>query len=1191
MDVNDKYLLEITSSAEGIGRVAGDLNKLKDSLKGFTFSPAKVTAFTNFSNSITTFGKAVSNIETGKITAFASAMTQLSNVKVRLPKGMDETVKNIEKAFTGLGDSKELYKKVNSFSRIMQPLSDLKFGGVKGASDAVKGLEKALGSLDFRKIHGEADALNRTLAPLASTMEKLSSASMSLGFNKSFGKGIGNASNALSQALLNGTVNRERAGGARREGSKLTVDSERDITTFRDRIDAVRDAYARANDKFMQFQSNVANGLARLARFFAPVIKGAKTLVSTLGKVGKAIMNLGFMNPFKNIASSITGVIKKLSTLGSSLARIAMYRALRSAIKEVSKAVREGLTNLYYWSQATGGDFAPAVDRLASAMLYLKNSFGAMVSPVITYFTPAIEQATEALVSMLNVVNQLLARLTGRATWTRALRYPTEFAERASGATKKVKDNIQDFDELHILRTPNGGGGASGMDYNNMFEETAFTEDLVDWVENFKTALRNGRFYEAGNILADEINGVINRVPWARIGDNLASKVNDMFQFAWGVLHNIDFVNIGSSVATFFNHAIENVDAHTIGMVLARKWTMIFDTLYGFVSTFNFPQFGWRVSELVEGWFDEIDGYQIGVTISEAIKGALDSAIAFMSNQSMIDKFAEDFAGLINGIDWYGILCRVLTIGTQVMNAISQAIETAINGGGTHALSNTAGLDRARLNASAPPAIAQRIQNEYDFNVSRGHTGTFGERFVNNMTTSITSADTQALTNAIVRLIKNVLQLVWKALEPIIKEGCEEVVAQTVDVITGSHIDVNGNRVRSSWGELIRSTLTADSGDSFWFQTVPNALFGRGTTGGSRHDGSSTRDRIDTAISAVGAVTTSWGAVLNLLDKNTARVDKNVASIDRNVKSLNSDVGKYGSTIATINATTKSFTSETSDGFKSAQSSVESFGSKISGEVVNKVIDSKNAITSAFASMKDDASNSLGSLANNAVASMQNTASAVTAPLQGIKDNIVSAFRSAGDESVASIGDLSQRMSSSLGGLVEASRQQMEGYTSKWNELHSATRGVSNSVIGGAEHMANAVIDAFNSLQDATGNIKIDVPGYKFEAHNLRRLTHISIPHLATGGIATSPTTALIGEAGREAVLPLENNTEWMNTLADRINGDGGEEVALLREQNDLLRQIAVKNVTISSRDVFNAVRDENSDYITRTGKNALAFS
>lgn len=44
------------------------------------------------------------------------------------------------------------------------------------------------------------------------------------------------------------------------------------------------------------------------------------------------------------------------------------------------------------------------------------------------------------------------------------------------------------------------------------------------------------------------------------------------------------------------------------------------------------------------------------------------------------------------------------------------------------------------------------------------------------------------------------------------------------------------------------------------------------------------------------------------------------------------------------------------------------------------------------------------------------------------------------------------------------------------------------------------------------------------------------LPALATGGITNRPTTALIGEAGTEAVLPLENNTEWMDVLADKIN-------------------------------------------------------
>lgn len=52
---------------------------------------------------------------------------------------------------------------------------------------------------------------------------------------------------------------------------------------------------------------------------------------------------------------------------------------------------------------------------------------------------------------------------------------------------------------------------------------------------------------------------------------------------------------------------------------------------------------------------------------------------------------------------------------------------------------------------------------------------------------------------------------------------------------------------------------------------------------------------------------------------------------------------------------------------------------------------------------------------------------------------------------------------------------------------------------------------------------------------NITKLELISVPRLAKGGITTGSTLANIGEAGREAVLPLENNTGWMDILADRI--------------------------------------------------------
>lgn len=44
------------------------------------------------------------------------------------------------------------------------------------------------------------------------------------------------------------------------------------------------------------------------------------------------------------------------------------------------------------------------------------------------------------------------------------------------------------------------------------------------------------------------------------------------------------------------------------------------------------------------------------------------------------------------------------------------------------------------------------------------------------------------------------------------------------------------------------------------------------------------------------------------------------------------------------------------------------------------------------------------------------------------------------------------------------------------------------------------------------------------------------VPMLAKGGIVNSPTLAMVGEAGKEAVMPLENNTGWIRELAEKLN-------------------------------------------------------
>lgn len=75
--------------------------------------------------------------------------------------------------------------------------------------------------------------------------------------------------------------------------------------------------------------------------------------------------------------------------------------------------------------------------------------------------------------------------------------------------------------------------------------------------------------------------------------------------------------------------------------------------------------------------------------------------------------------------------------------------------------------------------------------------------------------------------------------------------------------------------------------------------------------------------------------------------------------------------------------------------------------------------------------------------------------------------------------------------------------------------GIINGFIG-AINLAISVINA--------------IPGVSID-----KIDKLEVPELATGGITTGATFAMIGERGKEAVLPLENNTGWMDTLADRI--------------------------------------------------------
>jgi len=92
--------------------------------------------------------------------------------------------------------------------------------------------------------------------------------------------------------------------------------------------------------------------------------------------------------------------------------------------------------------------------------------------------------------------------------------------------------------------------------------------------------------------------------------------------------------------------------------------------------------------------------------------------------------------------------------------------------------------------------------------------------------------------------------------------------------------------------------------------------------------------------------------------------------------------------------------------------------------------------------------------------------------------------------------------------------------------ISGSFKAVVNGVLWAIENTLNTPIRTVNRLIGVINK----VPGI-----NLGYLNTFSLPRLAKGGVISQPTQAIIGEAGKEAVVPLENNMEWLDVLADKL--------------------------------------------------------
>nr|DAG32705.1 MAG TPA: minor tail protein [Caudoviricetes sp.] len=148
-----------------------------------------------------------------------------------------------------------------------------------------------------------------------------------------------------------------------------------------------------------------------------------------------------------------------------------------------------------------------------------------------------------------------------------------------------------------------------------------------------------------------------------------------------------------------------------------------------------------------------------------------------------------------------------------------------------------------------------------------------------------------------------------------------------------------------------------------------------------------------------------------------------------------------------------------------------------------------------------------------------------------------------------------------------------EWWSKKFDCIKQGMRNALNGVIDIVERTINNIVSKLNSF-----SIKIPnwVPTYGGSSLGFN-IPYAHLTRLAKGGIVNNPgrgQAVIAGEAGAEAILPLQNNTEWMDMLVDKVA--------------DRVSMNVVNRITIDGKDVNSSNKKYDSRFAFATNGGVL---
>lgn len=249
-----------------------------------------------------------------------------------------------------------------------------------------------------------------------------------------------------------------------------------------------------------------------------PLERLKKSITDTFNAAKKAGLD-AVANGIKQVGNAASKANTPLSRFLAGLKRIAMYRMLRTIIKAITDAFKEGLENAYTFSKGVAGEgkrFADAMDSMKVAGSTMKNQLGSAFIGLLAAIAPIVNAIISLVTALATALSQLFAVFTG-GTYLKANASANDLADTmkaGGGAAKEWKNQLLGFDVINRLDEPSGGGGGGGAanDLSSLFDDTeldGFFKKLREKFLELKDSLNFEPLIESWNHLKEAVKGFL----------------------------------------------------------------------------------------------------------------------------------------------------------------------------------------------------------------------------------------------------------------------------------------------------------------------------------------------------------------------------------------------------------------------------------------------------------------------------------------------------------------------------------------------------------------------------------------------------------------------------------------------------------------------------------------------------------